>query len=79
MLYDLKQRFEKFSDIEHMKRIKEFLIPKMENFANKIDEWTDNNRQVKECIYQFDQTICKKVNKCDLTVYKQDIQKEFIN
>ena len=51
----------------------------MENFANKIDEWTDNNRQVKECIYQFDQTICKKVNKCDLTVYKQDIQKEFIN
>ena len=44
MMWELKNRLDKFSEVEHMKRIKEFLIPKMESFACKIDEWTDNNR-----------------------------------
>ena len=51
----------------------------MEKFAATIDQLLADNVQVKECVVRFDNTICKKANKSELTVIRLELEKTFIN
>lgn len=68
-----------YSEIEHIKRIKEYLLPKMEGFAASIDGLMKDNTKVKECIIKFDNTICNKANKAEIYTMKHELIKTFID
>jgi len=75
----LQDRMDGYSDIEHIKRIKEFFLPKVANFSDMIDQLLDDNNKVKECIRGFDANICKKANKVELRVIREELEARFIH
>ena len=46
----LTERFDVFSDIESMKNLREIFLPKIQEFADRVDSLDQSNIDVRECI-----------------------------
>lgn len=64
----LLSRIDGFANIEHIKKLKEWFLPRIENFALKIDNFEVSNESVRECILKFDQDISLKASKSEILV-----------
>jgi hypothetical protein len=62
----LLKRIDGFANVEHIKQLKDFFLPKIEEFAAKIDHYEGSNESVKECIVKFDQDISLKASKTEI-------------
>jgi hypothetical protein len=78
-LSQIFQRLDNFANIEHIKALKEFFIPKFEEFTGKIDEFMEENLRVRECIIRFDETICDKAQKSEIFTMRETLEKSFIS
>ena len=65
----VSKRMDEYADISHIKRLKEYYMPKIEEFAAMITQLLDSNAEVQNCILKFDQTICEKANKSEIFNY----------
>ena len=54
-------------------------MPRLVEFSNMLDKLLTDNNDVKECIRAFDTTMCKKVNKPEMKVLREDLEKRFIH
>ena len=50
----LEVRLNSFAQIEHIDQLKNFFLPKIKAFSDKIDEFQVSNENVRECIVKFD-------------------------
>ena len=50
-------RFEVFREIESVGALENHYLPKIEKFANKVDELYANNLDMRDCIIEFDKNI----------------------
>lgn len=53
-------------------------MPKIEKFSNYVDELMNENTRVKECVRQFDKSICKKANKTEIQYMREELDRVFI-
>ena len=75
----ISQRMDGFADIEHIKYIKEVLLPRIEDFSGQVLDLLADNGRVKECIRKFDIAISIKASKQDLKTTKAELEKRFIH
>ena len=54
---------EGFANIDHIHKIKTILLPKVENFADTLQNFMNDNDEVRQCIIKFDSSISMKANK----------------
>jgi hypothetical protein len=74
----IENRLNEFASIEHVKTLKEFLLPKIQDFSNKVDDFQAENLNVRECVIHMDQSLSLKSNKNDFTILSQNLRKEFL-
>ena len=70
LLETLETRLNKFTELEHMDYLTNTLLPKIYTFANSIDSFVDQLKEMKEVVRRFDKIICMKSEKTDFTVFK---------
>ena len=75
---DLHERVEAFSQIEHIKAIKEIYLPKVQEFSDHVDEWQEDNEDIKDCVAKFDMALSLKASKAELQVQKEDFERKFV-
>ena len=72
------KRIDSFASIENIGYLQDTLMPKVkeacELMATHQREFTD----MKHCIRQFDQSICLKVNKSQLTLLEEQHERKYI-
>jgi len=51
---DLTDRVDHFSSIEHIDKLVNEFMPKVEQFADHLEDFLGDNDDVKECIKKFD-------------------------
>jgi hypothetical protein len=61
----LEERMDTFASIEHIEKIKNVLLPRVEAFSNKIDDFLNDNDQIREVVRKFDEDISIKANKTE--------------
>ena len=74
----IEKRLNEFASIEHVKTLKEFLMPKLEAFSEKVDDFQNENMNVRECVISFDQSLSLKANKNDFSLFAENLKKEFL-
>jgi len=62
VVLSLKEAFDKMSSIENIKTVTEVLLPRVKDFAAKVDDLLESNEEVRECIRRFDEDISIKAN-----------------
>ena len=75
----LEDRVEEFSSIDHIYRIKNYLLPKMEAFSDKVDFFLEDNEKMKCCIREFDIALCTKCTKATLDLMRIEFENRFIH
>ena len=50
----------------------------MKGFGEKVDAFMESNREIKECVRIFDETISQKASKAELLVLKEKSDNEFV-
>lgn len=75
---EIEKRMDQFASIEHVKTLKEYLLPKIQNFADKIDDFQNENLNVRECVIAFDKSLSLKGNKNDFHLLAENLKKEFL-
>ena len=74
----LNTRIDKFTEIENIEYIITKLLPKMQKFTDNIDFLYADNKDVKNCVRQFDLSIGTKANKIELKIVKEEMHSKFI-
>lgn len=74
----IEKRLNEFASIEHVKTLKEFLMPKLEAFSDKVDDFQNENMNVRECVIAFDKSLSLKANKNDFSMFAENLKKEFL-
>ena len=59
----IKERLDNFASMEHIDQLKNKLLPKVQEFSNKVDEYQTDNNNMKAIIQQFDVNLSLKCNK----------------
>ena len=54
-------------------------MPKIEDFSNKIDEFQISNENVRECIVNFDKSLCLKADKDGFRTFQKHLEGLFIS
>lgn len=63
VIKEYMKRTDYFSDIDHIKKLKEILLPKMYTFMDHIQDFKDDNEKMRSMIREFDKTISLKASK----------------
>jgi hypothetical protein len=71
---ELEKRLDSFASIEHVKKLKDYFLPKIEAFSGKIDEFQEENMKVRECCIRFDEDLSFKANKNEFLVLKGKLE-----
>ena len=50
----------------------------MKGFGEKVDEFMESNREIKECVRIFDETISQKSSKAELLILKEENDHKFV-
>lgn len=74
----LKNRLDVFSDVESIKLLEDIYIPKIANFGLQIDAMEASNKQIRECVVEFDERLSMKLNRSALTALANDLRREFL-
>ena len=77
-LEDLESRVNMFSDLEHLHFLKDILLPRVQSFSNKLDEYHKMNTEVKSIVRKFDETISEKANKTSFNLLKLEFEECYI-
>ena len=75
----LDEKFKIFSEIETIDKLQNVFLPKIYDFANKIDQMTKSNEEMTHCIRKFDEDISIKCNRLDLTLLRNHVDDNFLN
>jgi hypothetical protein len=67
-----------FASIEHIENIKNYLLPKIQKFSDKIDEYFQDNHLVREVVRGLDESISMKANKSEFIIIRGHLEKMFI-
>ena len=70
----IEDRLNSFAQIEHIDQLKNFFLPKIKEFSNKIDEFEQSNDNVRECIVEFDRSICLKADKDSFRTFQKHME-----
>ena len=76
---DLSAEFRKFSSIESVERITEYLLPRLERFSEQCGQLDASNQEIKEVVQQFDQDLSLKYNKGDHIIFKNQMDEVYMN
>ena len=75
---DLSAQFSKFSSIESVERIAEYLLPRLELFSEQCSELYASNQEIKEVVQQFDKDLSLKYNKSDHFLFKNKMDEIYM-
>jgi hypothetical protein len=75
---ELSEKFVKFSSIETIERITEFLMPRLEKFSSDVGKLYDSNLEIKEVVLSFDQSLSMKFNKSEHLVFKNKLDETYM-
>jgi hypothetical protein len=75
---EIEDRLNTFAGIEHIQLLKDTFLPKIEKLCDKIDEFQQENLNVRECVIHFDQSLSLKANKNEFMTFKENLRSEFI-
>ena len=78
-LKNLEDRFNQFSTIEHIDRLRTWFLPRVEKFILKIDDYETSNENVRHIIRQFDENLSLKANKSYFPIMKAEFAKNYIH
>ena len=75
----LDDKLAEYSSIKNITYIHDFFMPKLEKFSGDIDGLMADNTDVKECVRNFDDSICTKANKVDIKIMVEEFDRKFVN
>jgi len=75
---DLSAQFRKFSSIESVERITEYLLPRLERFSEQCGQLYASNQEIKEVVQQFDEDLSLKYNKGDHILFKNQMDEIYM-
>jgi hypothetical protein len=75
---DLTAQFSKFSSIESVERITEYLLPRLERFSEQCGQLYASNQEIKEVVQQFDKDLSLKYNKGDHIIFKNQMDEIYM-
>ena len=75
----LKERFEKFTEIETIDKLENDFLPKIKMFGDKIDNFIEIIDQCRATIRTFDESICVKASKGELLEMKHKIEDNYVS
>lgn len=76
---ELRARIDIFSDLEHMHYLQNVLLPKVQGFSDKLNEFLASNEEIKEVVRIFDKSISTKANKADVELFKKECESMYVN
>lgn len=66
----ITDKIDAFSGLTHVAYLQDVLLPKVQNYSDTIDDFTNKLEQVKLIIRQFDENLTLKANKPELISFK---------
>ena len=65
--------------MHHIDKIREEVLPPVKEFTKLISEYTKDNKDMRECVRKYDESLCLKVNKSGLIEFEQKIRQEYLS
>ena len=75
---NLANRFNKFSEIETIDKLKEYYLPKMNKFCDHIDQFLESNIETRDCVRKLDSDLSLKCSKSELLAHKLEMDNKYI-
>ena len=67
----LKERLDRFSEIEYLNKLNNYYLPLVRDYTRKIDKNLEEIASVKQVVRSFDEDICLKASKADIEIMKK--------
>ena len=74
-----ERKMEEFAKFEHIVKLQEDLLPKMDRFTEMIGKFETENKSVVQCVLDFDAALCEKANKTALLTLRKEIGDSFVH
>jgi RNase H-fold protein (predicted Holliday junction resolvase) len=74
----IHRRLEGLCEIEHIKHIKDYLLPKIQATTERIDEFIHKLDEIQYCVRRFDETLSTKSNRAELFQMRGELEIGFI-
>ena len=68
-----------FAKYEHIQKLRNEVVPVVETFSSLIGKFQVDNRDMKNCIRNFDEVLCEKANKSAIFKMEQWIEDDFVS
>ena len=74
----LLDRFNVFSEIETIEKLRENYLPKIASFAGRVEIYETQDQITRECIRKLDESLSIKVNKGAFLEFQQELENKFM-
>lgn len=68
-----------FVKYEHIDKLKQDVLPKVDEFTRLIEGYKNDNNDMKLCVRTFDENLCDKANKSALVTMQSKLMQEFVS
>lgn len=68
-----------FAKYEHIEKMKQDVLPKVQLFTELIEGYKNDNQDMKICVRTFDENLCDKANKSALVAMQSKLMLEFVS
>lgn len=56
-------KMQDYAKYEHIEKLQNNVLPRMSDFAKRVDKFSTEHLDMKCCIADFDMALCEKANK----------------